>query len=379
LTTISGLKRRTFWIIIALVATVVIITGVVGGVLGSKQKSSSRASGSGATPTSTSPPPNPTSPRSNTALTVPSRSVNSTVASGILIYQAFSNELYFSRISADGGHDTPSSLGADFQAKPNTPLSALSVVDGPGFNSPFDSSLKIHVFFIDASSYLSDAILSNGTWNLGTLRSYNVKPAASSKLASTVWFESKLPTLWIFFQNNDGFIAEYGFSNGLWRAGNSGPTVNLRASLGSGIGTCYDIDRHGFQRLRVYTQVPGGSIVSRDYDESNGLRWNDLYPLYQARNDVEDISVVTSRNTNMTVETVKIFFVDGGEEVYVLNFGINGWARVPEYVVEKSDGTVAAADQDELRVYFQENNGTVIREARSGGDSKWEVTDNRIG
>jgi hypothetical protein len=81
----------------------------------------------------------------------------------------------------------------------------------------------------------------------------------------------------------------------------------------------------------------------------------------------------------MTVETVKIFFVDGGEEVYVLNFGINGWARVPEYVVEKSDGTVAAADQDELRVYFQENNGTVIREARSGGDSKWEVTDNRIG
>jgi hypothetical protein len=94
---------------------------------------------------------------------------------------------------------------------------------------------------------------------------------------------------------------------------------------------------------------------------------------------VEHISIVTPQNTKITVETVKILFVDGGGELYVQNFGIDGWAWVPEYVVEKSDGTVAAADQDELRVYFQENNGTVIREAMSGGDSNWEVTDNRIG
>ncbi|KAF8247299.1 hypothetical protein K440DRAFT_629308 [Wilcoxina mikolae CBS 423.85] len=171
-----------------------------------------------------------------------------------------------------------------------------------------------------------------------------------------MWFQSTNITLLVFFQDDQGYIIQYEFSNGLWQIPFSVAPVGLRARLGSGIGTCYDIIS-GFQRLRVYAQVPAGDVVSRDYSEQDKSRWNDVYSLYNAWNDVKEISAVTSRNTNLTVTTVSLFFVNAAGEVYVLNFGGRGWAKVPEKVVENSGGTIAASDWDGLQVYFQEEMG----------------------
>jgi len=81
-------------------------------------------------------------------------------------------------------------------------------------------------------------------------------------------------------------------------------------------------------------------------------------------------------NNNQTVQTVRLFFVENSvlDEVRWTLDG--GGAKVSEYVVE---GSQTAGDGGEGgTVYFQENNGTDIREAQLGGDSRWTLTDYRI-
>jgi hypothetical protein len=384
--TLCGLKRRCFWVIIVVVVIVVIAAAVTGGVVGSRKANSSVTpdSNSKATPTASAPPPNPTSPQHGTALTVPVLGDNTTAADAhIVVYQSFSHELFYSRVNADGSSGMPSALGDEFKAIPNTPLAAIAFTDNSGTTKPTVSALHIHVFYLDNSSFLSDAVLINGVWRPGTLRLQNIVPYNETKLAAIIWVENNIPIPWIYSQAKNGYVIEYGRAmSGRWmKDENSSLTIDLRLSPGSGLATCYDIDEKGFQRLKVYGQIPDGAIVSRDYTEEAGKGWSEYYPVYQAEKAVKDISTVTKRS-NMTAEEITLFFVQEGGGMDELGWTkAKGWAKVPEYIVEGSGGKVAAVQDSGgiTRAYFQEGNETVIKEAVLGADSKWVVTRNTIG
>ncbi|KAF8536703.1 hypothetical protein BDD12DRAFT_807559 [Trichophaea hybrida] len=372
---VCGLRWGIFWAIIV-VAAVVIIASVVGGVVGSRNtRSPAPVADNDSTPTSSGATPNPTTPQHNTALTVPVLMDNTSAADTyIVVYQSVSQELYFSRVTLGGSSDMPAPVGSEFKTKPGTPLAALAFTDGSGSTKPTASDLHIYIFYLDNSSYLADAVLTNRTWKPGTLRLRNIPPHAASKLAATIWLGGTLPSPWIYYQEDTGYIRELGLStNGRWIEGNYGSTIDLRVSPGSGLATCYDIDEKGYQRLKVYAQVSDGAIVSRDYTEEGGKGWNDYYPVYQAGKNVQDISVVPKRN-NMTAEEMTLFFVEEGGGLQELGWTkAKGWAKVAEYVIEESGGKVGAALDTEgvMRVYLQEGNGTVIKEATVGRDSKW--------
>jgi hypothetical protein len=63
---------------------------------------------------------------------------------------------------------------------PNTPLSAISFVNAAG------STLEVRLYYISRDGYLSDAIFTSGRWIEGSLRKANIKPAPSSRLATTI-------------------------------------------------------------------------------------------------------------------------------------------------------------------------------------------------
>jgi len=149
----------------------------------------------------------------------------------------------------------------------------------------------VRLYYISRDGYLSDAIFTSGRWIEGSFRKANIKPAPSSRLATTIWrgTNGQSTTQWIYYQDTDGYIQEYGLVQGKWGKQEYGSTIDLRPRLGSGLGLCYDVDENKGQRMRVYAQVPGGSIVSRDF---TGNKWSQFYPMYAAKGDVEDIGVV---------------------------------------------------------------------------------------
>ncbi|KAF8542041.1 hypothetical protein BDD12DRAFT_877139 [Trichophaea hybrida] len=373
--TCCGLRKRTFWIIAAI--TTAIILGIIGGVTGSvlsHRKSSTASSSTTPVPESTTQAISPNSPLLNTSLAVSSRTDNSPASSGtyFLIYQTHSNALFFTRILSDGTRTTPSPLGSAFPAKPNTPLAAISSTSSLG------AALEVRLYYISQDLYLSDAIFSSGAWTSGNLRLSNLQPSPSSRLATTIWRNTngQVTTQWIYYQDASGYIQEYGLVSGKWGKQDYGSTIDLRARAGSGLATCYDMDEKRSQRLRVYAQVPDGSVVSRDF---TGSKWSQFYPIYQAKGFVGDIASMALWNANMTVQTVRLFFVEAGVLDEVRWTVDGGWAKVPEYVVEGSRGQVGAGDGGEGgTVYYQESNGTNVREALLNSDSMWTVSSSRI-
>ncbi|KAF8249385.1 hypothetical protein K440DRAFT_660361 [Wilcoxina mikolae CBS 423.85] len=362
--TCCGLRKRTFWIIAAITTAIIlgIIGGVTGGVLSHRKSSSSSSATTSAPASTTTPSIPPNSPLLNTSLAVSSRTDNSPASSGtyLLIYQTHSNALFFTHILTDGTRTPPSPLGSAFPAKPNTPLAAISSTSSLG------ATLEVRLYYISQDLYLSDAIFTSGVWTPGTLRLSNLQPSPSSRLATTIWrnHNGQSITQWIYYQDPSGYIQEYALVSGKWGKQDYGSTIDLRARLGSGLATCYDMDEKRSQRLRVYAQVPDGSV---------------FYPVYQAKGEVGDIAAMALWNANMTVQTVRLFFVEAGVLDEVRWTVDGGWAKVPEYVVEGSRGQVGAGDGGEGgTVYYQESNGTDVREALLNSDSMWTVSGSRI-
>ena len=169
-------RRKLIWIA-AVVVLLAIIGAVVGGVVGSKSKSSE------AKPAEPSKPARST-PRQNTALAVASTLVkleNSVSYNDfVLIYQTDNGELYYSYMKTDDPKSVPAPLGSAYKAATNTPLAV---------NTGASTRREIHLYYIDDKGYVAEAIFSSGTntWAAGKLSAAGVRPLAGSQLSAGVW------------------------------------------------------------------------------------------------------------------------------------------------------------------------------------------------
>lgn len=170
--TVCGLKRKTFWILFAVLLVIIIaaaVGGGVGGALSSKKKSSppSSSSSSSNSTTSTTTTSDPILPNSRIA------AINYTDASNVVhhrvYFQGASLALYQTDFSAATNNWTVSRVnvtgGGGVTALQGTALSASAY-----YHSAADD-VDFHLYFIDASDGTSVrefySSLSNATWVLG--------------------------------------------------------------------------------------------------------------------------------------------------------------------------------------------------------------------
>ncbi|KAB2574447.1 hypothetical protein DBV05_g6866 [Lasiodiplodia theobromae] len=160
--TVCGLKRKTFWIVFAVLLVIIIaaaVGGGVGGALSSKKKSSPPSSTNSTTTTS-----DPILPNSRIA------AINYTDASNVVhhrvYFQGASLALYQSDFSAATNNWTVSRVNVtgNVTALQGTALSAYAY-----YHSAAD--VDFHLYFMDASDGTSVrefySTLSNSTWTLG--------------------------------------------------------------------------------------------------------------------------------------------------------------------------------------------------------------------
>ncbi|KAF8248488.1 hypothetical protein K440DRAFT_642527 [Wilcoxina mikolae CBS 423.85] len=378
---ICCLRRRTFWILIIVAAVFVVIIAVVGGILGSRANKTSppspaTSSTPTSSPTSSAAPPNPTSPLTGTSLTIPALSDNTTTNPNYfyLIYQSFNTSLYSSTIHLGGLSDTPSLLGPEFSAKPGTPLAAVAFTSGSGGTSPNGQAFRVHIFYIATNSFLTDAVLQDGTWTPGTLRTRNITPYKDSKIAASVWVDNNEPAAWVYYQADSGNIVELGEKTNEW-VERTGGALDMKAVLGSGLAAAYDVDAGGQQKVRVFCETDGG-LVEKEYTGS----WGPQTAVADKVSGVTDVGVVVKK-TGGVAEEFRVMFVEGEKVKEVGWTNGTGWGGVKE-VVGGTRGKVAATRDGggDVRLYFQSvGNGTDVRETVMGKDGSWGVTGSTIG
>lgn len=164
--TVCGLRRKTFWILFAVLLVIIIgaaVGGGVGGALSSKKKSSPPSSSSNSTTTTTTS--DPILPNSRIA------AINYTDASNVvhhrIYFQAASLALYQTDFSTATNNWTVSRVNVtdDVTALQGTALSAYAY-----YHSATD--VDFHLYFVDGASNGTSvrefySTLSNGTWILG--------------------------------------------------------------------------------------------------------------------------------------------------------------------------------------------------------------------
>ncbi|KAA8909395.1 hypothetical protein FN846DRAFT_615747 [Sphaerosporella brunnea] len=293
----------------------------------------------------------------------------------MIIYQGVSGDLYFSLLSSP----TPALVQTDFKARNGTPLSSGLWVDAKG-------ATETYLYYIAEDNILSDAIYAGGKWASGNLRNIKLKPHPESKLASVLWLEGAgKSSQWIYFQDNDGYILEYGRLMGVGNPWNGGPDnsseVSLLAMAGSGFGLSYDILGRASQRLRIYAQVPNGTVVSRDYSSQLAQKWLDPYPVYTPptttpNEKIVDISAATERNGNGELLSIRLLFAAQEGRLRELSFdNSTGWDTVPLDVAVKTQARVAAgvSQGNNITAYFQEAGEEALSLANLGPDGRWNV------
>jgi hypothetical protein len=190
---IWGLKRKTFFILVALVALLVVgavVGGAVGGTVGKSSNSTKTAS------TSPSPSPTTSRPASSTPTSIKTANIlsNSTLSSAnwtdskgyshhAVFYQAPSKSLFLSLWDSQNTtwavKNVSASLNSTFAALPGTPLSC-AVTSTPW---PF----QLNLYYLSTSNRILELYTDDpqgGNWGTGSLATYNLEAGTGSQLAS---------------------------------------------------------------------------------------------------------------------------------------------------------------------------------------------------
>ena len=404
--TVCGLPRRTFWAVAAVLLVGLVVGGTLGGILGRRSTDTNTAPQGHS---GTSDP--PATPKNGTAIavaartdTTPADAANADPDSGfVLIYQTAADALYFVRVKRWQA-STPEPLGRDFDAKPHSPLVALSYV-------PVGTVPEVQLFYVNRDGHLADAVLAGDRWTAGKLSEMELHPLASSRLAACVWYRETLDALWpeVYFQTGDRSVAAYRFFNNNWVTAsypNGNDVVHPRA--GSALAALFDMADSGdgngtlSQHLRVYSQGTEGAIMSRDFFAG---KWSTPYTVYRADHTISDIGIVARRTANTTLERFSLLFsasasaevgddadADADAEIgadaragplHALTWtNDTAFASAPEVIFAgRARAAVAGVNPgaDASAAYFQLRNETDLRQARLSDAGVWSVTAERIG
>lgn len=135
-----------------------------------------------------------------------------------------------------------------FQAKPNTPLSAIT----------WGSQPHIRVYYVDNNNVLQEHCW-DGSWTRGALGSKNIKVDYRSRIAACTW--SDTPSIRVYHQEpGNQAIQEQCWDGNGWNRGATLP----KAMLGSGLAAIAFNGAH----LRVYYQSRDNMVREHCWDSS---------------------------------------------------------------------------------------------------------------
>ncbi|KAE8443358.1 hypothetical protein EG329_001916 [Mollisiaceae sp. DMI_Dod_QoI] len=263
---IWGLKRRTFMILAALVALVVVgavVGGAVGGTVG-KSKSSSTPSSTSGSPTTTSGAPTSTSTAAPVVLSNSSlSSANWTDLNGnthhAVFWQGASNSLRLSLWDSQNTtwavHNVSAPLNSSFAALPGTPLAA-AISSPPNF--------QLNLYYLSPSNQIIELYTvdtQGGDWKIGSLHTYNLQAGAGSRLAS-YWqiceYQCSQAVILLYEDNQQNVLLA---NSSHWGATSSPFSGNVNTNSGLAIvplAPIADINTQPYQ-LRAYIDVSQAS------------------------------------------------------------------------------------------------------------------------
>jgi hypothetical protein len=376
-------SRKIFWIV--LIAGIIIIIAAIGGGVAAAVNSKSKTAEKPPAVTIRS----PNAPRNGTAIGIAQWGLGeqSSYSYCQVFYQSISGAIWERSYTPTGGWAASSTmLGDGFKARNGTPICGFAYKDKK-------DNLEVNVYYVDVDGWLSDAIWSSATtptgWKSGILRQQNRRVADETKIACSEWNTDSRIAIWLYYQDGEGYLQEFGRVGGGWREPQYGQKIDLRATMGSGIGVWYDMDEFYKQQIRVFVQIPDGTIVSRDYHENKTRNWDEYYPVYKSDAVLEktDIAVAVARTPGILKKTTvaRVLFLEKTGTVDQLEWTNKtvAWSKVPEYVVEETDGmkrriaTVAELDED-MRCFFQKTDLSIGEAYLSGNSSRWAVQNVKI-
>lgn len=394
---ILGLKIWLLWTILGVILILALASVAVGGYLATRKSISSAAgpSPSEANASTSREAVTDSTPQLDSDIALSSwlqdsssgASTSSSDATMVAFYQGHSNAIYYrSYIPGAGWSTNSTSIGSRFSVKKNTPLAELNWPLAGGANNPLDREIRL--YYLNPDSIVCDVVWSgpSSQWVEGDLEDLRLRASSLTKLTTALCTSNNNTSQWIYFQDANGIIQEYGRQQEKWaRAAKGGP--QLQALLGTGIAISRDsIPSTSQNRLRLFAQSTSGDLLMKFY---NGTDWIPEVPIYKPGGNTPrtHLAATSTLKSDNSLGTVALYFVDKDGQVRELKsegLPSSSWDQTPNTLTPNSnlkaarEGPIAATIvTQKAKVYFDIQSGVGIREIvqDESTSSAWTLTD----
>ncbi|RPB07149.1 hypothetical protein P167DRAFT_434646 [Morchella conica CCBAS932] len=280
--TICGMRKKLFWILLGVLALVVIVVVVVVAVVvtknnsnsndGSTSSGSSLGSGSGtstATATATS---SGSSPSATAGDIISDGSEFAAIKSGNsmqFFYQTNNGSVFYEVQTGEKITSGPSIVPGLTGAKSGTPLATVSWNDGAA----------IRLYYLNSDNEIQEYAYDNSTgWYSGSLSGEGIRAVDTSRLAAIKYGDNL--EIRLYFQVSGGVVQEYTWKDESWSISQSLPV----GITGTGLAALYYPDNN----IRVYYQTNETSKVIHEisYGWPNLKGWDESKAPPQLKNEI---------------------------------------------------------------------------------------------
>ncbi|KAI9836537.1 MAG: hypothetical protein M1837_003286 [Sclerophora amabilis] len=376
---VCGLKRKTFWILVAVAAIIVIAAGVGGGVGGALSSSSSPSEASTPIPTDS-----PSVPPSNQA---PSETVNSGAMNGTaLASTSFRNSdaryifTYFQHTSGEIREIAWNDELRSFQGGGDRDVVTQNARNGSGLASfrwqDSDGTDLVRVFYIDQSDLLQavekDVSNSESGWIPTNLVDYKTEAVKGSPLAVVATYPDGL-SIRLIFRNLKNGPQEVGLhaDTGLWTGLNTFTDAVPDSQFG--IWTDSQDLLHLFYETEDGVQEFSSPVDSSTGSWSKGPTWTDIKPGSAIAITGDSASEPDIRSLYFQAPTGNITELrhqsedDDTENEFIGNFSAASTKTM------SGISATSYADDELVHLFYQTNASNIVHVSRSLSGKRWST------